>query len=83
MIYFQKSHFSLIFIDTGIQMLEIRSEVSKRLCLRFSANNFGETKYQTVMRATAKCKVIQVSKHHTMLAGEVGWGGGEDTNSYK
>jgi len=28
------------------------------------------------MRATAKCKVIQVSKHHTVQDGDVGEGGG-------
>jgi len=55
MIYFQKSHFLLIFIDTGSQMLEIKSEVWKRFCLWFSANNFGERKYQTVMKATYFC----------------------------
>jgi len=59
MIYFQKFHFPLISIDTGSQMLEIKSEAWKRFCLRFSANNFGETKYQTVMKATAKYTVIQ------------------------
>jgi len=75
MIYFQKSHFPLIFIDSGSQMLEIKSEAWKRFCLRLSANNFGKTKYQKVMRATAKCKVIQVSKQHTVQDGEAGWGG--------
>ena len=58
-------------------MLEIKGEAWRRFCLRFSANNFGETKYQKAMRATTKCKVIQLSKHHTVQDGEMGRRGGE------